>query len=410
MIRRSAAGAAVLALVASACVGPRATAPLPAVAQAPVHPAPPSAAPLFGADARSAGIAAGPSVAELPIDPQRALGALAGFRSSCAVLVRRQDASGLTRGADWRPACAAAASWPGDDAVGFFRRWFETGRVGEGKLLATGYYEPEIAGAQQPTLGYDVPVYGVPDDLVEADLGQFAPDLQGRKIRGRVQGNRFVPYYDRGQIEDGAIAPRARPIAWAADPIALFFLQIQGSGRLRLPAGGIMRVGYAGQNGQPYTGIGRWMLAHGMLAPGQASMQGIVGWLRAHPDQADGVMRQNRAYVFLKPISDAGGPPGALGVPVIGHVSVAADPKFVPLGAPIWLSADRTEAAGLWIAQDTGGAIKGPNRVDTFWGAGAEAERIAGGMSARGLAYLLLPQGTVARLNGGGTGGDAARP
>ena len=339
-------------------------------------------------------------MAALPIDPAKAGAALSAFRTSCVALTTRTDNSGLTTAADWQPACTASANWPDGQAAGFFQRYFETAQVGAGQLYATGYYEPEIQGSQQPTLGYDVPIYGMPDDMVTADLGQFSPDLKGKTIRGRVENGKLVPYPDRTQIQGGAINGHAPIIGYAADKIAFFFLQIQGSGRLREPDGSIVRIGYAGQNGQPYTGIGKWMLAQGMLAPGQASMQGIVGWLKAHPDQADAVMNQNRSFVFFKYLN---GPPlGALGVPVTGRVSVAADPAFTPLGAPVWLSSDRPEAAGLWVAQDTGGAIKGANRFDTFWGAGDEAARIAGGMSAHGLAYVLLPVGTVARLGNGG--------
>jgi len=393
---RLAAAATALLLLAS-CVSPHGAGSATSEAGPPpsVHPAPPSAAPLY-ANALQAGVRRGPDVASLPMDPVRAGAALDAFRASCTALVRRNDASGLTHAADWQPACAAASGASDEQAVAFFRRWFETAQVGEGHLYATGYYEPEIQGSQAPSLGYDVPIYGVPDDMVSADLGQFAPDLKGRTIRGRVQGGKLVPYPDRSQIEGGAIQGHAPVIGYTPDKIGFFFLQIQGSGRVRQPDGQVIRIGYAGQNGQPYTGIGKWMLAQGMLAPGQASMQGIVGWLRSHPDQAQAVMDQNRSFVFFKRLD---GPPlGALGVPVTGHVSVAADPAFTPLGAPVWLSADRTDAAGLWVAQDTGGAIKGANRFDTFWGAGEDAARIAGGMSARGLAYLLLPLGTVERL------------
>ncbi len=313
------AAAVAFALSLGACVGPRETHVATSATPPPVHPAPSSAAQPEARSAIETGVRAGPAVAALPIDPLRARDALVGFRLTCAALVRRSDSSGLTRGADWQPACAAAPGWADGDAVAFFRRYFEAVQVGEGHLYATGYYEPEIQGAVTPTLGYDVPVYGVPDDIVEADLGQFAPDLQGRMIRGKVQGNRLVPYPDRGQIIDHGLQGHAPIIGYAADPIAFFFLQVQGSGRLRLPDGGVMRIGYAGQNGRPYTGIGKWMLAQGMLQPGQASMQGIVGWLRAHPDQADAVMRQNQSYVFFKPLTGAG-PLGAMGAPVTGRL------------------------------------------------------------------------------------------
>ena len=194
-------------------------------------------------------------------------------------------------------------------------------------------------------------------------------------------------------------------MAWAADPIELFFLQVQGSGRLRLPDGSIMRIGYAGQNGRDYTGIGALMRDRGLVVPGQLSMQGIIAWLRAHPDQAPAIMDENKSWVFFRELTGPG-PIGAMNAPVTPLATVAADPAFTPLGAPVWLDVDRPEATGLWVAQDTGGAIKGANRVDTFWGAGDEARRIAGGMSARGRALVLLPRGTLARV-GGTARGDA---
>jgi membrane-bound lytic murein transglycosylase A len=397
MKRRALAAATVSSLALASCVGPRGTS-----GTAENRPPPPPAGPVQPAPktALLAGVTRGPAVASLPIDPARADDALAAFRSSCAALLKRTDTSGLTTAADWQPVCTAAATWPQGQAIGFFQRYFETAKIGGGQLYATGYYEPQIQGSTAPQLGYDVPIYGPPDDLVTADLGQFQADLKGRTIRGKVQNGKLVPYPDRSQIEGGAINGHAPVIGYAADKIAFFFLQIQGSGQLRQPDGSIVRIGYAGQNGQPYTGIGKWLLAQGMLAPGQASMQGIVAWLRAHPDQADAVMHQNRSFVFFKYLNTP--PLGALGVPVTGRVSVAADPAFTPLGAPVWLAPDRAEAAGLWVAQDTGGAIKGANRFDTFWGAGADAERIAGGMSAHGQAYVLLPVGTIARLDHAG--------
>ncbi|WBO23592.1 murein transglycosylase A [Sphingomonas abietis] len=409
MNRRALATATLSSLALASCVGPRGGNDVGrGEPPRPVRPAPSAPAVAVAGNALLSGVRLGPSVASLRIDPAKAGAVLAAFRTSCVALVKRSDTSGLTRTADWQPACAAAANWPDGEAASFFPRYFETAQIGTGDLYATGYYEPEIQGSQQPSLGYDVPIYGLPDDMVTADLGQFSPDLKGKTIRGKVQGGKLVPYPDRAQIQGGAIQGHAPVIGYAADKIAFFFLQIQGSGQLRQPDGSIVRIGYAGQNGQPYTGIGKWMLAQGMLAPGQASMQGIVGWLKAHPDQADAVMNQNHSFVFFKYLN---GPPlGALGVPVAGHVSVAADPAYTPLGAPVWLAPDRPEAAGLWVAQDTGGAIKGANRFDTFWGAGDEAARIAGGMSARGRAYLLLPVGTVERLSGGQQGHDGQIP
>ncbi len=352
------------------------------------------------ATAAATGIVAGPPVATLPIADDVAARALAAFRTSCPSLIRRTDPTGLTRAADWQPACEAAKRTDDRGARTFFVRWFETAQVGDGKAFATGYYEPEIHGSRDRRRGYEVPIYGVPADLVEADLGLFTTDLTGKRVRGRVEDKRFVPYFDRTAIEEGALAGRGLEIAWAADPVEIFFLQVQGSGRLRLPDGGVMRIGYAGQNGRDYTGIGKLMRDRGLLAPGQASMQGIMAWLRAHPDEGRAIMRENKSFVFFRELTGAG-PLGAMGLPVVGQASAAVDVKFVPLGAPVFLSMDRTDATGLWIAQDTGGAIKGANRFDTFWGAGDDARAIAGGMSARGTAFLLLPLGTVARISGG---------
>ncbi len=354
--------------------------------------------PIIGsATAVAAGVMAGPAVASLPLTPAQADAARVAFARSCPGLMRRTDMSGLTRGADWQPACAAAVG--GGDARAFFARYFEAVQVGDGKAFATGYYEPEIRGSLERRSGYEVPVYGRPADLIDVDLGKFSDDLKGKKVRGRVDGSALVPYYDRTQIEEGALAKSAPVIAWAADPVEMFFLQIQGSGRLRLSDGNILRIGYDTQNGRAYTGIGSLMRQRGLLQPGQASMQGIVAWLRANPEQGRALMRENKSFVFFRELD--GPPQGAMGYAVTGQVSAATDPKFVPLGAPVFLSLDRADASGLWVAQDTGGAIKGGNRFDTFWGAGAGAETTAGGMSGRGTAFLLLPVGTVARLNAG---------
>jgi membrane-bound lytic murein transglycosylase A len=363
--------------------------PLPPVYALPVSPK--------ATMASGAGVVAGPAIETLPITQQGAERALAAYKLSCGALQRRaSDPSGLTSGSDWAPSCSAAQSASPRDARAFFLRYFETAQIGDGKAYATGYYEPEIHGSRERRSGYEVPIYGVPSDIIEVDLGQFSDDMKGKRIRGRVDGKKFVPYYDRTQIEQGSLEGRAPVIAWAADPVEIFFLQVQGSGRLRLPDGGVMRIGYAGQNGRDYTGIGKLMKDRGLLGPGQTSMQGIMAYLRAHPEEGRAIMRENKSFVFFKELTGAG-PLGAMGLPVTGWVSAAVDPKYVPLGAPAFLSMDRTDATGLWIAQDTGGAIKGANRFDTFWGAGDDARAIAGGMSARGTAWLLLPKGLVAR-------------
>lgn len=372
----------------------------PAAQPVPAVPNPALTAAPADADATTAaqsGVVAGPEVSSLGLSASKAATALSAFRISCPSVQRRIDSSGLTQNDDWAEPCRAAANWSTNDAAAFFARYFGTVQIGAGSAFVTGYYEPEIAGSREKRPGYDIPIYRRPSDLVDVDLGLFSNDLQGKKIRGRVDGKAFVPYYDRATIERGALAGRGLEIAWAADAAEFFFLQIQGSGRLRLPDGGVMRIGYDSQNGRDYVGIGKLLLDRGDLAPGQASMQGILGYLHADPVRGAAVMNENPSWVFFREITGPG-PLGALGVPVTERASVAADPRFVPLGAPIFLSLDRAEPNGLWVAQDTGGAIKGANRFDSFWGAGDSARAIAGGMAAHGSALILLPRASIARL------------
>ncbi len=382
-------------------------APKPAISQPadpvvkPIASTPIAAAPAIAAAGSASAIAAGVMAAPVSITTSLTAGreakALAAFRVSCPSLIKRTDASGLTLPTDWQPACTAARNWADSDAARFFSEQFDVVQVSDGKAFATGYYEPEISGSRTQSDAYAVPVYRRPPELVEIDLGQFSDTLKGKKIRGQVKGNSFVPYADRTAIEQGALTGRGLEIAWAADAAEFFFLQVQGSGRLRLPDGSVMRIGYDGQNGRDYTGIGKLMRERGLLAPGEATMQGIINWIRTHPAEGTAIMRENKSWVFFKELTGAG-PLGALGLPLTPGGSVAVDPSYVPLGAPVLLSMDRTDADGLWIAQDTGGAIKGSNRFDTFWGAGANARATAGGMSARGVAFVLLPKGVLARI------------
>lgn len=317
--------------------------------------------------------------------------ALAAFRTSCPAVVARTDTSGLTQANDWRPLCAQAAALDPSYAPGFFYYGFDWVKVGDSRAFMTGYYEPEIEGSRTPMPGY-VPIYRLPSDLVRCTKAD------GTTGRGRIdETGTCVLYYTRAEIEDGALAGKGLELAWAKDPVDLFFLEIQGSGRIRFPDGTVMRVGYAGQNGRDYVAIGRLLRDRGILPPGGANMQSIKDWIRANPDQGRELMRENLSYVFFKELNGPG-PLGALNVPVTPRASVATDPNYVPLGAPIYLhKADRPEVDGLWVAQDTGGAIKGPNRFDTFWGAGPEAVAIAGGMSASGEALILVPKGVAAR-------------
>jgi len=314
--------------------------------------------------------------------------ALRAFQASCPALLRRQDQSGLTSGPAWSAVCSEAATLAPEGAAAFFRDRFDWLSVGTGKAFATGYYEPEIAGSRTQMPGY-VPIYGPPADLTRCTRAD------GQTGRGRVdETGACVLYYTRPEIEDGAVASKAPVLAWAADPVDLFFLEIQGSGRIRFPDGGVMRLGYSDQNGREYAAIGRLLRERSILPPGGANMQAIKDWMRANPDQGRELMRENLSYIFFKELTGPG-PLGALNVPVSPRATVAADPKFVPLGAPVFLAMDRPEAYGFWIAQDTGGAIKGANRFDTFWGAGTEATQIAGGMSANGVALILVPKGTA---------------
>ena len=381
---------------------PKAPVVTPPAQPVPVPTPPPP--PPGPANALAAGVAAGPALPAL--EAGAASRALTAFKISCPSLIKRTDASGLTTPDQWRPACEAASGTASEGAADFFQQNFELVRVGPAEAFLTGYFEPQIRGSRTRLPGYDVPVYRKPPDLVEVEAAAAA--AAGTPRRGRLENGVMVPYYDRIQIEQGALAGRGLEIAWAADEIEFFFLQIQGSGRLLQPDGSVIRIGYAGQNGREYVGIGKLMKERGLLGPGQTSMQGIVAWLRANPQEGRAIMRENGSYIFFQELTGPG-PLGSLGLPVTPRATVAADPKFVPLGAPVLLSVDRPEASGLWIAQDTGGAIKGANRFDTFWGAGEEAAQIAGGMQARGTSYLLLPKGTVARLNASG-GGASARP
>ena len=396
--RRIAALALLVLLAACGRVIPPASGPRPVRPPITRPVQPPIALPN---NAVAAGVTRGPAVTSLSIGATDAAEALAAFKTSCPRLLARNDATGLARGPDWKPACDGAAAWS-SDARGFFIRYFETARIGDGAAFATGYYEPEIAGVRLRQPGYDVPIYAMPPDLVRARPGDAPPLSDGRMPLGRYdETGRFVSYFSRAEIEDGALAGKGLEIGWAADPVEFYFLQVQGSGKLRGPDGGVMHIGYAGQNGRKSTLIGTLMRQRGLIgsAPGQysGSLEGIQAFLRDSPEEGRAMLRANEAYVFFREIS-SDGPIGALGVVVRAHSTVAADPAFVPLGAPVFLTVDNPIANGLWVAQDTGGAIKGANRFDTFWGAGPEARATAGGMTARGRALVLLPKGSLDRL------------
>ncbi len=328
---------------------------------------------------------------------------LSAFLLSCPVITSRKDASGLTRIEDWDEVCASARGWPREAAHQFFRTQFVPVTVGDGAAFATGYFEPQIRGSRVRQSEADVPVYGVPRDLERCWRDDTLPaERQGQPPRSRrLPDGRCVPHFTRAEIEQGALGDSAEIIGYAADPIEFFFLQIQGSGRLVGEDGEVLRIGYAGQNGHGYTSIGKVLRERGLLGdgPGQyeASMPGIIRYLRENPQEGAKLMRKNASWVFFQELIGEG-PLGSLGVPVRAKAAVAVDPRFVPYGAPVLLDLDRDEADGLWIAQDTGGAIKGANRFDTFWGVGPRARETAGTLQGRGRATVLLPLASAKRL------------
>ena len=302
---------------------------------------------------------------------------------------------------DWIEVCdSLPPAESGETAVRrYFETWFQAYEItndGSGGGLFTGYFEPDLQGA--PTRGGDftIPIHQRPDDLVLAELGDWRSALRGERIAGRVVEGRLEPYHSRADIIAGALVGKAEPLVWVKDPVAAFFLHVQGSGRIMLPDGAVFRVGYAGHNGHVYYPIGRYLLETGEIEKQTISLQSIRAWLKANPDRMQDVLNRNPSYIFFRAI-DGAGPIGAQGVPLTPGRSLAVDPRFVPLGAPVWVSIDYPDESGrplrrMMVAQDTGGAIKGPVRGDVFWGHGERAGVLAGPMKATGRLYLLLPR------------------
>jgi membrane-bound lytic murein transglycosylase A len=291
-----------------------------------------------------------------------------------------------------------------DDLAARVLREFEPVRsVGgtDGTVLFTGYHEPVIDATEDPDPAYPVPILGVPDDLIEVGLEAFDARFRAERIFGRLEGQRLVPYWTRAEIQSGPRPPRAPVLAWARDPVEVFFMEIQGSGTLRLPDGRELRVGYAASNGRPYRSIGRLLIDEGHLVREAVSLQTIRAWLAAHPEERERVLRHNESYVFFRRL--AGLPLGSLGVPVTPGRSIATDPRLFPPAALAFVRTDRPRRAvggGVtWhplrrfvLNQDTGGAIRGPGRADLFWGRGPDAELAAGLMKQAGELYFLVPR------------------
>jgi len=338
------------------------------------------------------------------------------FKNSCARILKKDSAmefgvggfAGLTK--DWQDICTklevedfksiSEARKFFENNFNVYELWGANGRKG----LFTGYYEPTLKGSLTKTEKYNIPIYSRPDSMINADLGLFSEDLKGKTITGRVEGKNFIPYYKRFDIEQGSLADENIEIVWVDNPVDAFFLHIQGSGRVELESGEVLRVGYSAQNGYAYTAIGKKLVDTGAIKKEKVSMQSIRKWLEENPDKAADIMNVNESYVFFKILDIQGeGPLGAEGVSLTPKRSLAVDRKKIPYGVPVWIDAEMpseeileeensTRIRSLLVAQDTGGAIKGVVRGDFFWGAGADAAYNAGLMKSKGKAWLLLPK------------------
>lgn len=274
--------------------------------------------------------------------------------------------------------------------------WLVSGATGN-QGLVTGYYEPIVHGSRTQGGIYQWPMYAAPRDLLIIDLGSVYPELAGKRIRGKLEGNKVVPYDTREQINQRNDKPPV--IAWLDDPVEAFFLQVQGSGRVLLEDGSSLRLAYANHNGRPYTSIGRWLAERGELALNQASMQNIKKWAQNNPDRVHEMLNSNQAMVFFREeriLDEVTGPKGAYGIPLIGQRAIAVDPTFVPLGTPVFLATTypgtNSPLRRMVYAQDTGAAIKGASRADFYWGSGDETGQQAGRMKQRGTMWVLWPK------------------
>jgi len=322
--------------------------------------------------------------------------ALSAFEQGCSVLKSR---------AEWASSCAIATTLVGrkfsrGDASTFFRNNFQPFQVlnadDSNTGTVTGYYEPLLRGSRTPTAEYRYPIYAAPQDMVTIDLSDVYPDLKHRRLRGRVVGNKVIPYYDRAGIETESNPLKGLELVYVDNAVELFFLQIQGSGQIQLPDGSRIRLGYADQNGHPFRSLGGLLIRRGEIRAERASMQGIKAWAAKNPAKAQSFMNANPSYVFFKEISSDGtGPIGTLGVPLTSERSIAVDARVIPLGVPVFLSTTfpgtKEPLNRLMVAQDTGGAIAGGVRVDFYWGFGDEAGAKAGRMKQKGIKWVLLP-------------------
>jgi len=317
---------------------------------------------------------------------------------SCSVLKQKDT---------WKKVCDLAddIKEPSDENIkNYFKKYFNlysaTNMDGSDTGTITGYYQPILKGSKVKTSHYKVPLYTTPKDLITVDLSEVYPELKSKRLRGKLAGNKLIPYLSRAEI-DGQGSPLAgNEIVWVEDPVEAFFLEIQGSGIIQFDNGEAMQIGYADQNGYPFKAIGSTLVQKKEITMAEASMEGIKNWARKNITKLRDFLNMNASYVFFRKLpNDLPGPIGALGVSIEAERSVAIDPKFIPLGAPIFLSTTQPNASEplerLMVAQDTGGAIRGGVRADFYWGSGDEAGRKAGSMKQQGKIWTLLPRDYV---------------
>ena len=316
------------------------------------------------------------------------------FLQSCRGMVSKPH------GPAWKRVCDLAKAHNGKNTRQFFETNLKPHAIlaadGNANGLVTGYYEPLLRGSRTQTSSFAQAVRGVPDDLLTIDLSAIFPELKDKRVRGRLEGNKVVPYWSRAEIGARGDKVPSRTLLYTDDAVELFFLQVQGSGRVKMPDGSMVRLNYGDQNGHPYQSIGKVLIERGELKLEEASMQGIQAWARANPARLNDLLNANPSYVFFREVpNSADGPQGALGVPLVAERSIAVDPRSVPLGAPVFLATTRPNSNQamnrLVMAQDTGGAIKGAVRADFFWGFGKEAGELAGRMKQAGKMWVLLP-------------------
>ncbi len=324
-----------------------------------------------------------------------------------ALEVFRNGCSALRWRAGWKQSCDLLADLPQPsevDARFFFQNNFQPWRLqqedGSPSGMLTGYYVPDLKGSRVADQRFRFPLYQVPDDLLVVDLSEIYPELGSYRLRGRLDGRRVLPYWDRAAIDAQPDRLAGRELFWVEDPVELFFLQIQGSGRILLPDGERVMVNYGDQNGHPYRSIGKILLERGAMTRDQMSMQNIRAWALRNPELVADLLAENPSYVFFRELGpEYQSPPGALGLPLTPERSLAVDPRFVPLGSPLFVSTTWPTSIKplkrLMVAQDTGGAIKGRVRADFFWGMGAEAGALAGRMKQDGRLWVLLPKGVL---------------